>query len=156
MLKTHLVHPQILAALAGAGHGSLVLIADGNYPASTSRGPNADLVYLNLVPGTIDALTVLRAMSVTIPIEEAYVMAPLTEGPNAMAGAPPIWQEFASVLAEAGHSSELKPMEPMSFYDIVATRQVALVVVTGDTRHYANLLLRIGAEPDRQRGAQAG
>ena len=29
------LHPQLLAALAGAGHGSQVLIADANYPAST-------------------------------------------------------------------------------------------------------------------------
>ena len=76
MLRSGLLHPQILAALAGAGHGSLVLIADANYPASTTRGPNAEVVHLNLVPGTVDALTVLTAVAAAIPVEEAVVMSP--------------------------------------------------------------------------------
>jgi L-fucose mutarotase/ribose pyranase (RbsD/FucU family) len=37
VLRTRLLHPEILAALAGAGHGSRVLIADGNYPFSTGE-----------------------------------------------------------------------------------------------------------------------
>ena len=41
MLKYRLTHPEILAALAGAGHGSQVLIADGNYPFSTGANPAA-------------------------------------------------------------------------------------------------------------------
>lgn len=43
MLKTKIIHPDILAALARAGHGSRVLIADGNYPFSTTlkSGPYA-------------------------------------------------------------------------------------------------------------------
>ena len=41
MLKTTLLHPEILNALAGAGHGAQVLIADGNYPASTGGNPRA-------------------------------------------------------------------------------------------------------------------
>jgi L-fucose mutarotase len=41
MLQYKLIHPQILAALAAAGHGSTVLIADGNYPFSTAANPQA-------------------------------------------------------------------------------------------------------------------
>ena len=48
MLKTPLIHPDILRALGRAGHGSQILIADGNYPAGTTLGPNAELVSLNL------------------------------------------------------------------------------------------------------------
>ena len=39
MLNTALLHPEILKILATSGHHSLVLIADGNYPAATKRGP---------------------------------------------------------------------------------------------------------------------
>ena len=35
MLRYQLLHPEILAALGGAGHGSQILIADGNYPFET-------------------------------------------------------------------------------------------------------------------------
>ena len=38
MLNTSLLHPEILKILAISGHHSLVLIADGNYPAATKRG----------------------------------------------------------------------------------------------------------------------
>ena len=41
MLKQTLIHPDILEALAAAGHGSKILITDGNFPASTVLGENA-------------------------------------------------------------------------------------------------------------------
>ena len=44
MLKTPLLHPRILSALGRGGHRSKVLITDGNYPAWTRRGPNAEVV----------------------------------------------------------------------------------------------------------------
>ena len=51
MLKHTLLHPEILHAIARAGHHGRILLADGNYPASTTLGPNATLVSLNLSPG---------------------------------------------------------------------------------------------------------
>ena len=50
MLRTQLIHPQILGALAEAGHGSQVLISDGNFPHVTATPPGARRVYLNLSP----------------------------------------------------------------------------------------------------------
>ena len=35
MLKSRLLHPQILEALGESGHGARVLIADGNYSLAT-------------------------------------------------------------------------------------------------------------------------
>jgi L-fucose mutarotase len=144
MLRSGLLHPQILAALAGAGHGSLVLIADANYPASTTRGPNAEVVHLNLVPGTVDALTVLTAVAAAIPVEEAVVMSPLSEGPYHLPGDPPIWSQFVEVLAAAGSPVPLVRYERAQFYAAAGTSEVALVVVSAETQIYANILLRIG------------
>jgi L-fucose mutarotase len=144
MLKTTLLHAEILTALAAAGHGSLVLIADGNYPASTSRGPNADVVHLNLMPGVVDAVTVLEAIAGAIPVEQAYVMQPLREGPYAHQGDPEIWTDFARVLAEHSSPVSLEEVERQAFYAMVSTPAVALVVMSGETRLYANILLRIG------------
>lgn len=36
MLKIKLLHPDILVAPGSIGHGAKVLIADGNFPFSTS------------------------------------------------------------------------------------------------------------------------
>ena len=148
-MRTAMLHPELLAALAGAGHGSQVLIADANYPASTARGPQAKVVHLNLVPGVVDAVTVLRALCAAVPVEEARVMAPNTEGPYAMDHDPEIWDEFRDVLRRAGGPADLGQVERMAFYREASSSDVALTVVSGETRLYANLLLRIGVvSPD--------
>ena len=62
MLNHQLIHPEINAILGHAGHSSQVLIADGNYPASSTLGPNAALVSLNLSPGLVTVDQVLKAL----------------------------------------------------------------------------------------------
>src|SRR5690349_17188062 len=74
MLKHQLVHPEINAILAQAGHHSKILIADGNYPASTKRGPNAELVCLNLSPGVVTCTQVLRALLSAVPVDHINIM----------------------------------------------------------------------------------
>jgi L-fucose mutarotase len=41
VLRTRLIHPEILAALATAGHGSQLLLSDGNFPHATASPPGA-------------------------------------------------------------------------------------------------------------------
>jgi len=48
LLHSQLIHPEINGILGQAGHHSKVLISDGNYPASSKIGPEAELVSLNL------------------------------------------------------------------------------------------------------------
>ncbi len=135
MLKCRLLHPQILEALAAAGHGSRVLIADGNYPFSTTGGPNAKIVYLNLSPGKLTAPEVLSVLHDAIPIEEAVVMAP------DVGVTPPVFKEFQEILG--GHV-ELKLTGRFKFYESVRSSDCALTIATGDNRLYANILLTIG------------
>lgn len=134
MLKQRLTHPEILEALAAAGHGSRVLLADGNYPASTTLGENASLVYLNLAPGKPTVTEVLDILLTAIPVEEAVVMEP-DEGPE-----PSIFQEFRSLMPDM----PLQKLGRIEFYDEAAGPDTCLVVMTGEQRLYANLLLTIG------------
>jgi len=144
MLKSQLLHPQITAALARAGHSSKVLISDGNYPHSTKKGPNAELVYLNLAPGLVKVTDVLQALVTAIPIEAAEVMEPMKSGPYAMKEDPPIWNEFRQILHQAGADIELTKIERFKFYEVASTPDVCLTIATGEQRIYANLLLTIG------------
>lgn len=144
MLKMKLLHPDILAALARAGHGSVVLIADGNYPFSTTLGKNARLVNLNLSPGIVDSCQVLEALVSVIPIESAAVMDTMKSGPYAMKAEPPIWKEFRNILQKAGFENDLEKIERFEFYETVKSDNVALTIATGEKRIYANLLLTIG------------
>ena len=67
-------------ALARAGHSAKILIADGNYPFFTKRGPNAEMVYLNFTPGLLTATEVLKGILTAVPIEAAEVMTPAKTG----------------------------------------------------------------------------
>ena len=70
MLKIDLIHPDILASLAAAGHHSKVLIADGNYPVASKLGPNAEIVHLNFMPGLLTCNQVLQGLLTAIAVEE--------------------------------------------------------------------------------------
>jgi L-fucose mutarotase len=135
MLKSPLLHPQILAALGGAGHGSKILIADGNYPFGTGANPAAARVYLNLAPGLIDAIAVLRVLVDAIAIEAAEVMLP-ADGPE-----PAIFAEFRKAL---GAKLSLRSLGRFEFYEAARHRDTALVIATGEQRIYANVLLTVG------------
>ncbi len=134
MLKTKLIHPDILDALAAAGHGSKVLITDGNYPASTKLGENASLVYLNLSPGRPTVTEVLEVLLSAIPVEDAAVMTP-ESGPE-----PGIFREFRALLPEL----ELTKYDRFEFYEEASGPDTCLQIVTGEQRIYANLLLTLG------------
>jgi L-fucose mutarotase len=144
MLKTGLTHPDILLALGRAGHGSRILIADGNYPCSTTLGKNASLVSLNLSPGLVSCVQVLEALVTVIPIEAAAVMQPMSSGPYALTEDPAIWAEFDRTLKGSGYTGALERVERFAFYEQAKHDDVCLVIATGETRIYANLLLTLG------------
>jgi L-fucose mutarotase len=137
MLKYSLLHPEILAVLGAAGHGSKVLIADGNYPFSTRASPNARRVYLNLAPGVLGVPDVLRVLAGAIPIEAAQVMLPES------GAEPAIHAEFRALLGEVPFTR----LSRFQFYDAARDPDTALVIATGEQRVYANILLTIGVVP---------
>jgi L-fucose mutarotase len=136
MLRYTLIHPEILAALASAGHGSRVLIADGHYPFVTASGPNATHVFLNLTPGRLLATEVLEAVVDAAPIESATVMQPPPDVPT-----PEVFAEFEKLLPQG---APVERLDRFSFYDAARTEDVALVIATGEQRTYANILLTLG------------
>ena len=144
MIKSRLLHPEILAVLGRAGHSSKILIADGNYPFVTQLGTNARLISLNLAPGLINATQALEAIVSAVPIEEATVMQPVISGPYALESDPIIWSDFQRILKESGSDVTLKKLERFAFFDAAKDDNVALTIATGKQRFYANLLLQIG------------
>lgn len=134
MLSHPLVHPEILAALASAGHGSRVLVADANYPFRTVVGPNAQVVYLNLRPGLVGAEDVLETLLTAVVVEAAAVMVP-GEGPE-----PEIFASFRRLLPGV----ELTELTRQEFYAASRSEDVALLIATGEQRIFSNVLLTLG------------
>lgn len=148
MLKHTLIHPIINQVIGQAGHHAKILIADGNYPASSKRGPRAELVHLNLSPGIVTCNQVLRAILSAVPIEEIHTMMYETTGPYALTADPPVWADYRRSINEAGLNLSLQPIEKWAFYDAVATPDHVLTIQTADQQRYANILLSIGVRMD--------
>lgn len=148
MLKQRLIHPRMNEILGRAGHHAKILIADGHYPASTKKGPNAELVCLNLSPGVVSCTQVLEAILAAVPIDRVNTMMYEDSDPYTLAGDPPVWNEYRRVLQGSGLALELEPIKKWDFYDAVATPDHVLTVQTGDMQRFANLLLSIGVRMD--------
>ena len=144
MLNHRLLHPEISEILARAGHHAKVLIADGNYPASTTLGPNARLVSLNLAPGIVTVSQVLETLLTAIPIDTINTMGIPADDPYALKGDPQAWADYRRIVAASGLKLELQPIDKWQFYDAVASRDHVLSIQTADQQLWANVLLTIG------------
>jgi L-fucose mutarotase len=144
MLKTTLLHPDILRVCAQAGHHAKILIADGNYPASTKRGSQAELVSLNLAPGIVTVAQVLRAVFSAVPVDAINTMGIPPDDPYAKHGEPPAWAEFRALAAEANPALKVEPILKWDFYRAVESPDHVLTIQTADQALWANVLLTVG------------
>jgi L-fucose mutarotase len=144
MLKHELIHPQVNAVLGRAGHHARILIADGNYPASTKRGPHAEVVCLNLSPGVVTVAQALRAVLSAVPVDAVNVMGIPPDDPYAQKGEPPVWDEFRGIVRDMGLELPLVPIEKWDFYAAVASDDHVLTIQTADQNLWANVLLSMG------------
>ena len=144
MLNHELIHPKISEVLARAGHHALILIADGNYPASTKRGPNAEVVCLNLAPGIVTCSQVLHVLLRAVPIDRISTMGIPPDDPYAQSGEPPVWNEYRQIVRNAGMKLDLAPILKWDFYKEVTSPDHVLTIQTGDQALWANVLLGMG------------
>ena len=148
MLKHLLIHPKISEILGRAGHHARILIADGNYPASSKKGPNAEVVSMNLMPGVVTCAQALRAVLSAIPIDEINTMMYEKDDPYALSEDPPVWDDYRAVIADAGLTLELLPIPKWDFYKAVETPDHVLTIQTADQQRFANILLSVGVRMD--------
>jgi L-fucose mutarotase len=148
MLRHLLIHPQINGILGRAGHHAKILIADGNYPASSKKGPNAEQVCLNLMPGVITCTQALQAVLSAIPVEAVNTMMYERSGPYGLQEDPPVWDLYRKTMKEAGLALKLEPIEKWEFYKAVETPDHVLTIQTADQQRFANILLTVGVRMD--------
>jgi len=134
-----LLTPDALHALASLGHGDDLAIVDANFPAArVAAAGGARLVQL---PGA-DAPAVLQAVLAVLPVDD------FEPGPtrfmqvvgDAQALPPPV-AAFQSLLAHAGEAPAMG-LERHAFY--AAAGRAFVILRSGETRPYGNLLLRKG------------
>ena len=144
MLKTGLIHPEILQALGEAGHGSTVLISDGNFPHATGAHPDAPRVYLNLSPGRLTVTEVLEAVLAVLPVERAALMSPEDDaGADNDTTVHPIIERMLPAGVPVDH------IKRFAYYEATMSDHLALVIATAELRPFANVLLTVGVvRPD--------
>ena len=136
MLRYPLIHPPLLEVLAGAGHGSRILIADGNYAHRTNSSARARVIHLNLRPGLLTVEQVLEVIAEAVPIEAAAMMAP-DDGSTITLDE--VYRKYLGV------ETPLRMLPRGQFYQACLDPMLDATVATGDMRHFANILLTVGA-----------
>jgi L-fucose mutarotase len=126
------IHPlltgPLLAHLDAMGHSDAVVLADAHFPAERLASR------LLLFPGiaTPDLLTAVRTV---VPLDDAPAV-------DLMATPDGSRLPVQDALAAAAGTDEIRFLDRQEFYDVAAT--AFLVVRTGETRVYGNVILRKG------------
>lgn len=137
-----LLSPDLLWVLAAMGHGDDLALVDLNHPAETIARATTTGRLVRL-PG-VAVERALAAIISVLPID-TFTPDPLrrmavVDDSDAV---PPAVADMQRVLAAAGLTGAIAPLERFAFYE--AARRSFAVVQCGDPRFYGNLLLRKGA-----------
>jgi L-fucose mutarotase len=128
------IHPvltgELLAHLDAMGHSDAVVIADAHFPAARLA------TRLLTFPG-LTTPAVLAAVRTVLPLDDAPSLDLMAAPPELSV---PVYEELTAAAGAA--DEDVRWLDRHAFYDEAA--RAYLVVRTGETRIYANALLRKG------------
>jgi len=143
MLKgiSPLISPELLSVLYRMGHGDEIVFADAHFPGES--------INTNVIRA--DGLSVSALLGAVLPLLEldSYVDDPVTmmETIAGDTADPAVLTDYQSIIESSNASqSPIKFIERFEFYG--RAEQAFAVVMTGDTRKYANLMLKKGVTPE--------
>ena len=130
-----LLSPDLLFALASAGHGDRIAIVDANFPAA---GMARRLVPLHAASATAALVAVLSVLPVDDFEPDPVVIMAVVDNPDET---PEAVADLTRVLAAGG----LAPPTRLARHDFYrAAREAFAVVQTGERRLYGNIMLTKG------------
>ncbi|MEA5116111.1 MAG: RbsD/FucU domain-containing protein [Propionicimonas sp.] len=135
MINGKLTHPDVLRALASAGHTAKVLIADGHFPSSTALPQHVARVVLNYAPDVISAPAALGPILDAVPVQAA--VATVREDGSK----PPAWAEFDHLLPA---DIELESVKGSELTTTFSEQDLCLAILTGDLRPASCIVLTLG------------
>ena len=135
-----IISPELLKALCEMGHGDELVIADGNFPCE-SIGKNAVVVRAD-GHGTAEMLeAILRLMPLDTYTEKPVAYMEVVKGD--VCPEPAIWNTYEEILNKyAPDHHDVEMMERFAFYE--RAKKAYLIIATGETAIYANVLLKKG------------
>lgn len=135
-----ILSPELLKVLCEMGHGDVLVLADGNFPAE-SVGKNRKVLRCDGhgVPELLEAVLTLYPL-------DTYIQNPvkLMEVVPSDPVETPIWHTYENILSK--HDSRGKDMietvERFAFYE--QAKSAYAIVATGEKAQYANIMLQKG------------
>lgn len=140
MLKNipKIIPPDLLKILCEMGHGDEIVIADGNFPAS-SVGKRVVTMSGN---GTTEILDAILKLFPLDTYEKPIYLMSVVPGDNAKT---PIWEDYRRIVSKYTDSG----FEYLKRFDFYArARNAYAVISTGESALYANILLKKGVVAD--------
>ncbi|MCI8948899.1 MAG: fucose isomerase [Lachnospiraceae bacterium] len=143
MLKniSKLLSGELLQVLCDMGHGDILVIADGNYPAQT-------LGKRVVTCAGSSAVEILKAVVKVFPLDhiisEPILLMEVEPGDLALGmKEPEIWGEFQTIIKnEYGNEKRIRRVPRNTFYDL--SKDAYCIIQTGEERLYGNLILTKG------------
>jgi L-fucose mutarotase len=124
-----LLSGDVLRALDQMGHGDVLVVADANFPARRVGSQVIDL-------SGVSAAGAVKAVSTVFPFdrEESLVLMRSPDGLDAVQ---------SELVAACGLvAPQIDEVERFAFYAAAST--ASLILLTGETRPYGNILMRKG------------
>ncbi len=134
-----ILSPALLKALCEMGHGDELVIADGNFP---SHSVGKDAIVIRADGHSVNELleAILTLMPLDSYVEKPVALMQVVEGDSAK---PTIWEDYKRTLNRHGEDpAKIESIERFRFYE--RAKNAYLVIATGETAIYANILLKKG------------
>ncbi len=135
-----ILSPEMLKVLSEMGHGDMICIGDGNFPAE-SMGKDAKVLRCDghSVPELLDAI--LSVFPLDTYVEKPVTLMSVVPGDTVET---PIWDTYREIIArhDARGADTVGFVDRFSYYD--EARKCYAIVATGEAALYANIILKKG------------
>lgn len=134
-----ITHPELIAALAEAGHGTNIVIADANFPSDIGVPPTAKKIYLNFAPNQLKVPEVLKRLVKVVDIEAAA--APVRDDMEDV----PVFPEYRELLPDG---MEIRKLTRWEFRAECMKPETGILIQTADLRLYCCIILTVGVRTE--------
>ena len=135
-----ILSPQLLKVLCEMGHGDMLVIGDGNFPAETI-GKDAIVIRMDGhgVPELLDAI--LKLYPLDTYVDKAVNLMEVVPGDPVET---PIWDEYKDIVAkyDVRGTAAIGHIERFAFYE--EAKKAYAIVATSEKALYANIILTKG------------
>lgn len=132
-----ILSPDLLHALRAMGHGDDIVIADANFPATSS---GARCLRLDGISATDTLTAILQLMPLDTYVPDPALVMQVVGDPGAV---PAVVAEFQTIIDRVADSpAKIGGLERFAFYE--RAKKAYVVVQTGEQRLYGNIILKKG------------